>query len=1092
MRPIVLVSGLVLLPVTLFAATIHVPADQPTIQAGIDAASAGDTVQLAPGVYTWSSESTGFENVDGWSLIELRDSVIVKSEYNDPESVTIDAEGLGRLIYCTGVGHTTSVEGITLRGGSASSGLNGGAFYGWCASPRFEDVRFIGNNAQRGGAVHIGGYSVSEFVGCSFLSNTSVQYGGAVQQDSDGGGYSSPTFFACEFEGNSSGSKGGAIYAHGISSARYEDCEFVQNSTGGSGGAFYCHTNSSTLINCLFIENGAQWGGAMFVQYQYPATPTVQNCTFYSNSASITGGSIHCYDDANPTLLNSILWGASPNEISLDTASISITCSDIQGGWSGTGNIDADPLFCDPGGGDFGLWTNSPCAPDNNDCGVQMGALSVACFPSGTISIVVEPDEVGSPGWSLDGPNGTIFGAGDSTLTNLLVGEYELSWEFVDGWLPPFNGRIILSEGASETLLGEYSEADLGSVVAWGQNVNGECDVPEPNEDFMVIVAGMNHSLGLKSNGSIEAWGYNEFGQCEVPEPNIGFAFADRGAWHNLALKTDGTIVTWGRNEYGQLDVPEPNTAFIAASGGSCHSIGLKADGSIVAWGRNNYGQCNVPEPNSDFVAIAAGWYFNLGLKSDGSIVAWGYNDAGQLEVPEPNSNFIAIAAGESHGVGLRSDSTIVLWGSNLHGELDVPDPNSGFVSIACGYYHNLALKADNSIVSWGLNDMGQCDIPQPNGNFNVLAAGHRHSLGIRGGGFFVAPDGTGDYSSIQHAINAAPQYGSVVLGDGVFVGEGNRNLDFDGKSVHLVSEGGNPSACTIDCQGTESEPHRGFIFQSGEPSNAVIEGITILGGYTDEGGAIKCENGSSPTIRNCVLRDNYGASGGAIYCDSSSPAFENCTISYNTSPISGAAFLLYSDSTFENSILSHSIEGAAVFGYESNPLLSCTDVVWNEGGDWVGCISDQQNQNGNFSNTPAFCDPENGDFRLQPGSPCLPEHNDCGILVGALGEGDCAPTGAEEVPVSDRMLLSAYPNPFNPQLTITFSLPVETRGTLLVLDVLGRRVRLLRDGQFARGVDAITWDGKDDQGFDVSSGVYFVKLGAEENLITKKVVLLR
>ncbi|MCK4873792.1 MAG: hypothetical protein KAS72_13810, partial [Phycisphaerales bacterium] len=65
--------------------------------------------------------------------------------------------------------------------------------------------------------------------------------------------------------------------------------------------------------------------------------------------------------------------------------------------------------------------------------------------------------------------------------------------------------------------------ADDGSIVAWGYNYEGPCDVPEPNTDFTAVAGGMLHSLGLKSDGSIVAWGWNLFGQCDVPEPNTDF-----------------------------------------------------------------------------------------------------------------------------------------------------------------------------------------------------------------------------------------------------------------------------------------------------------------------------------------------------------------------------------------------------------------------------------------------------------------------------------------------------------------------------------------------------------------------------------------
>jgi hypothetical protein len=416
-------------------------------------------------------------------------------------------------------------------------------------------------------------------------------------------------------------------------------------------------------------------------------------------------------------------------------------------------------------------------------------------------------------------------------------------------------------------------------------------------------------------------------------------------------------------------------------------------------------------------------------------------------------------------------------------------------------------------------------NLEESSGDIVFDSSGNGHDGVIQGASWFnyrnlVHADGSGTYSSIQAAIDNFPHcFGDTIyLANGLFWGPGNRDLDFQGDSIVLASQSGNPDSCIIDCQGTESEPHRGFLFHSGETSEAVIDGITIMGGYAEEGGAIKCENGSSPTIRNCVLRDNYATSGGALHCsesseplveftlaysndastggavfsDNSSPTFENCTISYNSSPIAGAAFLLYSTPSFENCILSHSIDGAAIYCVDSSPVLSCTDVVWNEGGDWVGCIADQQNQNGNFSNTPAFCNPESGDYRLQPGSPCLPEHNGCGVLVGALGEGDCSPTEAEENPTSARVSLAAFPNPFNPHLTITFTLPAEVQGSLVVHDVSGRQVRILKEGSFNQGANEIVWNGQNDHGQDVASGVYFVRLVTEEHRESKKVVLLR
>ena len=70
-----------------------------------------------------------------------------------------------------------------------------------------------------------------------------------------------------------------------------------------------------------------------------------------------------------------------------------------------------------------------------------------------------------------------------------------------------------------------------GTIVAWGSNGYGQCDVPAPNADFVAVVGGLLHSLGLKSDGTIVAWGYNDDGQCDVPAPNAGFVAVAAGGY---------------------------------------------------------------------------------------------------------------------------------------------------------------------------------------------------------------------------------------------------------------------------------------------------------------------------------------------------------------------------------------------------------------------------------------------------------------------------------------------------------------------------------------------------------------------------------
>ena len=84
------------------------------------------------------------------------------------------------------------------------------------------------------------------------------------------------------------------------------------------------------------------------------------------------------------------------------------------------------------------------------------------------------------------------------------------------------------------------------------------------------------------------------------------------------------------------------------------------------------------------------------------------------------------------------------------------------------------------------------------------------------------------------------------------------------------------------------------------------------------------------------------------------------------------------------------------------------------------------------------------------------------------------------------------YPNPFNPETNISFSLPRQSNVTLEVFSLLGQRVATLHQGSLSSGYHAIGWDGADDNGSPVATGVYFYRLSTEEFVQTKKMLLLK
>jgi hypothetical protein len=88
--------------------------------------------------------------------------------------------------------------------------------------------------------------------------------------------------------------------------------------------------------------------------------------------------------------------------------------------------------------------------------------------------------------------------------------------------------------------------------------------------------------------------------------------------------------------------------------------------------------------------------------------------------------------------------------------------------------------------------------------------------------------------------------------------------------------------------------------------------------------------------------------------------------------------------------------------------------------------------------------------------------------------------------------LFQNYPNPFNPSTEIQFELPRKSDVAIDIFNVLGQKVRRLVNGPFSAGSHKIEWDGTDDNGEKVASGVYFYRLKAGEARIIKKMVLLK
>ena len=104
-----------------------------------------------------------------------------------------------------------------------------------------------------------------------------------------------------------------------------------------------------------------------------------------------------------------------------------------------------------------------------------------------------------------------------------------------------------------------------GAVRAWGGDNFGEISrLPPGLQDALVVATGTFHCMTLRADTSVVAWGWNELGQCDVPIGLTNTVAIAAGVYHSVALTADGGIVTWGSNDEGQLDVPG-NLPFVTA-----------------------------------------------------------------------------------------------------------------------------------------------------------------------------------------------------------------------------------------------------------------------------------------------------------------------------------------------------------------------------------------------------------------------------------------------------------------------------------------------------------------------------------------------
>jgi len=320
--------------------------------------------------------------------------------------------------------------------------------------------------------------------------------------------------------------------------------------------------------------------------------------------------------------------------------------------------------------------------------------------------------------------------------------------------------------------------------------------------------------------------------------------------------------------------------------------------------------------------------------------------------------------------------------------------------------------------------------------------------------------------------------------------------------------------------------------------SDALIENVTITCGLASDGGGIYCRDHSNPSFKNVIVINNSAEYfGGGVYChNNSNPSFTNVTITNNSViGYAGSGGGICCNDNSNPNLVNVTIANNSAIGPGgssekgggiccrggSNPsIVNC--ILWNDipqeiyflaystpnsitiaysdiqGGE-AGIVTNNNCTvywlEGNIDNDPLFVDALNGDYHLTENSPCI----DAGDPTSPLDpDGTIADMGAfyydQGNNVDDNEIeivefnLSNYPNPFNPETTISFSVTqTSSFVTLEIYNIKGQLVETLLDENKQAGIHTIEWNAE-----NICSGTYFCKLTTNKTSCIQKLVIIK
>ncbi|MCF7920063.1 MAG: T9SS type A sorting domain-containing protein [Candidatus Cloacimonetes bacterium] len=1086
MRQIFIIASLLLFTLGLTAEIIHVPEDIEHIQSAIQSSSDGDTILVSPGIYVEHLVIMEKELIIGSLFYTTQDTsyisqTIINGDDNNVVSFSF-GENLNSVL--SGFTITNGDRGITCYEYSPilenlkimnNSGTSGGIVCSY-SSPVIENVKITNNSAYRGGGINCTYNSHPSLSNVTIAYNTATRCGGGIYCDE-----SSSVIFSIENRCN--------VYLNNVDNR-------------GIGSEIYSLSTFDVILDTFTVINPTDFHVSPYENFTFDILNGIQ-------------------DQVNSDLYVSPEGDNSNSGLSVDNPlkTIQYACSIIM-----SDSLNSHTIYLAEG--IYSPSTNGEIFPvslpgyvsltGENEENVILDADSIA-----SVMRLINVDNIIISNLTIT--NGNEFNGGgiycdyaSITLLNVTISD---NYAIHDcGGICCINSTMILENVTVANNIGGYtggigfgnSYPTLENVTIIN-NLSGTsgggiyCSDSSPTLENVLI---MNNSANLFGGGIYLSWDSSPTLENVIIADNI----AEYGA--------GGGIFCSEESNPSLLNVTIRNNSANYGGGG----IFCEFD-SVPVFSSEN--RCDIYLNNVNNRGSGSDIYSTEPI----NVIVDTFTVMNPTDFhAAPLENFIFnILNGVQDQV--NSDLYVSPEGDNGNNGLSAEEPLKT-IQYACSVIQADSLNFHTIYLSEGIYS------PSANGEFfpvnlpdNVSLTGENEENVILDGEgitsvmmfYYVEnvtvsnltiTNGYAEYGGGVHCSYSSPTLENVIITD-------NTASNYGGGFFSSIFS--DPQLKNVSIVNNTASMGGGFCSFS-YVSSPILENVQISNNSAYFGGGFYCY-ASTSVLKNVTIANNLAnSSGGGIYCHhNSSLSLINVNIVNNlASDIGGGIYQSNSNSSIVNCIMWNDTPGEIYFfeDSESDTMTIAYSDIQN-GIENIGINNATVNWlEGNIDADPLFADAINGDFALTEDSPCIDagtaffeyegevlidiEEEEYWGIAPDMGAYEYGSVRADECKIENvKCKISNYPNPFNPETTISFFTTEGTENTeLAIYNLKGQCVRewkidpsSLHYAATSNGklkINKVVWDGRNSDGKAVSSGLYLLRLKTEDEQITRKMMLIK